>query len=475
MRIKKITVKNLFGMFYHEVPLDLEDHITIIHGPNGIGKTILLTLLDALFSPQEEYYKLRHIPFSELSVDFDDGSTLYLKRGIALKQTTLNPDDSERNRVGNVNKLFFKFSERGSDQKSYEVQSIRREEITFPLELICSRIPELESIDSETWIYVPTQEKLWLDDVLDRFGDRLPISRVPERGMDENEPDWLKKIRNSIHIHFIETQRLDTKRLFSFSDSRRLHKYRESHYTIPTVIDYSKELADAIREKLAEYAELSQSLDRTFPTRLVKGNGPSKPTIGDLRDDLSKLEEKRSRLMAAGLLDRGEEIDFKEFQEIDESNRNVLSVYVGDVKEKLKVFDELTDKIDLLVKIINSRFQYKQMSISRKEGFVFKTSDEQNIAPTDLSSGEQHELILNYELLFKVKPDSLILIDEPELSLHVLWQRQFLIDLQEIIKLAGFDVLIATHSPQIIHDRGDLVVDLVGPTNDEISISSNRS
>ena len=285
----------------------------------------------------------------------------------------------------------------------------------------------------------------------------------------------VKKIRNSIHIHFIETQRLDTKRLFSFSDSRRLHKYRESHYTIPTVIDYSKELADAIREKLAEYAELSQSLDRTFPTRLVKGNGPSKPTIGDLRDDLSKLEEKRSRLMAAGLLDRGEEIDFKEFQEIDESNRNVLSVYVGDVKEKLKVFDELTDKIDLLVKIINSRFQYKQMSISRKEGFVFKTSDEQNIAPTDLSSGEQHELILNYELLFKVKPDSLILIDEPELSLHVLWQRQFLIDLQEIIKLAGFDVLIATHSPQIIHDRGDLVVDLVGPTNDEISISSNRS
>jgi predicted ATP-binding protein involved in virulence len=475
VKIKKITVKNLFGMFCHEVPLNVEDHITIIHGPNGIGKTILLTLLDALFSPQEGYYKLRRIPFSELSVDFDDGSTLCLKKGITPKQITLNPDDSERNRVGNGNKLFFKFSKRGSDQMSYEVPSIRREELTFPSERIRSRIPELERVDSETWIYVPTQEKLLLEDVLDRFGDRLPIKRAHKKGMDGNEPDWLKKIRNSIHLRFIGTQRLDTTRLFSFSDSRHLRRYEESYHTIPTVLNYSEELANAIQKKLAEYAELSQSLDRTFPTRLVKGNDFSKPTIDTLRDDLGKLEKKRSRLMAAGLLDRGEEIDFKEFQEIDDSNRNVLSVYVDDVKEKLEVLDELTDKIDLLVNIINSRFLYKKMSISKEDGFVFETSDGQNIAPTDLSSGEQHELVLNYELLFKVKPDSLILIDEPELSLHVLWQRQFLIDLQEIIKLAGFDVLIATHSPQIIHDRDDLMVELVGPTNDEISISSNRS
>jgi predicted ATP-binding protein involved in virulence len=475
MRLKKITVKNLFGMFCHEVPLNMDDHITIIHGPNGIGKTILLTLLDALFGPQEEYYKLRRIPFSELSVDFDDGSTLCMERRIVLKQPTLlDTIDSERNIAGNAIKLLLKLSTRGSDEKSYEVPSIRREEITFSLELICSRIPELERIDSETWIHVPTQEKLLLEDVLDRFGDRLPISRAYKKGMDENELEWLKKIRNSIHIHFIETQRLDTKRLFSFSDSRRLRRYGESHYTIPTVSDYSKELADAIREKLAESAELSQSLDRTFPIRLVKVKGSSKPTIDKLRDDLSKLEEKRSRLVAAGLLDRGEEIDFKD-QDIDDSNRNVLSVYIDDGKEKLKVFDELTDKIDLLVKIINSRFLYKKMSISKKEGFVFKTSDGQYISPADLSSGEQHELILNYELLFKVKPDSLILIDEPELSLHVTWQRQYLKDLQEIIKLAGFDVLIATHSPQIIHDRDDLVVYLVGPTNDEISLSSNRS
>jgi predicted ATP-binding protein involved in virulence len=449
MRIKKITVKNLFGTFCHEVPLNMEDHITIIHGPNGIGKTILLKMLNALF--RSSYEELRHIPFSELSMDFDDESTLRLKKEIKL-------DVDERDEGGDHSKLVFEFDKRDSDRKLYEVPSIRREEIRLPLGMIDEVIPVLERIGSETWIHVPTQDKLSLEAVLDRFGDSLPIGRVYKKGM-ENKPDWLKEIQKSIRIRFIETQRL-----FGFSYSRSSRKYEESHRMIPTVVTYSKELAAAIQEKLAEYAELSQSLDRTFPTRLVKGNAPHKPTIDGLRYDLSKLEEKRSRLMDAGLLDREEEIDFKEFQDIDDSNINVLSVYVDDVKEKLKVFDELTDKIDLLVKIINSRFLYKEMSISKKEGFIFETSDGQRISPTDLSSGEQHELVLNYELLFKVKPNSLILIDEPELSLHVIWQQQFLRDLQEIIKLAGFDVMLATHAPDIIHDRWDLTVELGGFT-----------
>jgi predicted ATP-binding protein involved in virulence len=55
------------------------------------------------------------------------------------------------------------------------------------------------------------------------------------------------------------------------------------------------------------------------------------------------------------------------------------------------------------------------------------------------------------------------LIDEPELSLHVGWQAQFLKDLQEITGLADLDVLMATHSPDIIQDRWDLTVELKGP------------
>ena len=78
----------------------------------------------------------------------------------------------------------------------------------------------------------------------------------------------------------------------------------------------------------------------------------------------------------------------------------------------------------------------------------------------DLSSGEQQEVVLLYELLFKVKAGTLVLIDEPELSLHVVWQKQFLDDLFKIIELQKITIVVATHSPQIINNHWDLTVDL---------------
>jgi ABC-type glutathione transport system ATPase component len=98
----------------------------------------------------------------------------------------------------------------------------------------------------------------------------------------------------------------------------------------------------------------------------------------------------------------------------------------------LRVFNDLTQRIDLLINIINCRFLYKKLSVSKKDGFVFTTAENMPLSPTaenmplsptKLSSGEQQELVLFYELLFHVEPEALILIDEPEISLHVLWQQ----------------------------------------------------
>ncbi len=65
-----------------------------------------------------------------------------------------------------------------------------------------------------------------------------------------------------------------------------------------------------------------------------------------------------------------------------------------------------------------------------------------------------------YELLFKVPENSLVLIDEPEISLHVVWQKEFLTDLEDIIKIRNFDILLATHSPSIINGNWNLTVEL---------------
>lgn len=231
---------------------------------------------------------------------------------------------------------------------------------------------------------------------------------------------------------------------------------------IPSVNAYANELADNIQEKLAEYGTLSQSLDRTFPVRLVQKVSTNSLTNDQLIKKLDEVETKRKHLINAGLLDKDENTNFQISEQIDENIKQVLSVYIEDVENKLTVFDNLSQRIELMKKIINQRFAYKEINISKEKGFTF-TCNGNSLSPTQLSSGEQHELVILYELLFKVKPNSLILIDEPELSLHVEWQVNFLKDLQEITQIANVDVLIATHSPGIIHDRWDLTVELKGP------------
>ena len=64
-----------------------------------------------------------------------------------------------------------------------------------------------------------------------------------------------------------------------------------------------------------------------------------------------------------------------------------------------------------------------------------------------LSSGEQHELVIIYELLFRTDNNAIILIDEPELSLHVDWQAKFLSDLQENGGIYQILWLFSRHTP----------------------------
>ncbi len=450
MQIRQISVSGLFGTFDHVIPLNMDERITIIHGPNGFGKTAMLRILSGFFNSR--YSVFQTIPFVNFRVEFDNDSRIEIVK---------KNDDSEKTK--NRNQITFNFYDSNNAEKQpFTPKSVKdSSDIEFSIDILDEIVPGLSRFGARTWRYRSTDEILSLEEVLERFEEFLP----PKIRKMIVEPDWLKDLKNSIHVRLIESQRLLN------TISRRSSKQGSSSM-FPTVSAYSDELAQLMRDKFTEYGVTAQSLDRTFPTRLVKQSPSPDLTDEQLRDQLNDLEATRSRLIEVGLLDKNENSDFQiPPQDIDPSTKNILSVYVGDVAKKLSVFDGIASKIDLLRKIVNSKFAYsrKEMNFSKEKGFVFKTlydsplSTSENLSPTDLSSGEQHELVLLYELLFKVQPNSLVLIDEPELSLHVGWQAQFLKDLQEITKLADLDVLMATHSPDIIQDRWELTVELKGP------------
>ncbi len=85
--------------------------------------------------------------------------------------------------------------------------------------------------------------------------------------------------------------------------------------------------------------------------------------------------------------------------ELDAAKIDVLAVYIQDVERKLAVFDELYKKIDLFKRIVDRRFQYKSLCISKSDGFFLQTSSGRRLEPDNLSSGEQHEIVVTIPII----------------------------------------------------------------------------
>ena len=179
-----------------------------------------------------------------------------------------------------------------------------------------------------------------------------------------------------------------------------------------------------------------------------------------LRDRYNAVVDRRKALVIAGLLEEQAGGDIPLPDTLDELRKQVFRIYLDDMETKLNVFEGFAERVQLFTQMINGLFKYKHMQVGVEHGFLFRTDEGRTLSAADLSSGEQHQLVLLFDLLFRVDDRALILVDEPEISLHVEWQQQVLRNFHAISQLRDLDFLIATHSPDIIHDRWDLAVAL---------------
>ena len=77
LRLRRIEVDGLFGIYDHRIDLNLRDRVTLLHGPNGVGKTSVLRMVDALL--RNDFACFKRIPFARFLLGFADGSTLELR------------------------------------------------------------------------------------------------------------------------------------------------------------------------------------------------------------------------------------------------------------------------------------------------------------------------------------------------------------------------------------------------------------
>ena len=75
-----------------------------------------------------------------------------------------------------------------------------------------------------------------------------------------------------------------------------------------------------------------------------------------------------------------------------------------------------------------------------------------------LSSSEKQLLILFIEALLQRQRPYIFLADEPELSLHIAWQRNIIAAIRSLNSNA--QIVVATHSPEIAGKFKDCLLDM---------------
>ncbi|MEG3093172.1 AAA family ATPase [Sphingomonas sp. PB1R3] len=438
-RLSSFRVAGLFGSYDYYIPINTDERITAIIAPNGYGKTLCLRMIDSLFSGRWSVFV--EYKFADVEFVFTDGSRILINKdnkrddpdfttAIGIRVTAIAPD--------------------GGKSAPWRPRTIDGK-VSYQLERY---LPFLTRIAPNMWTHDHTGEAYSLQQVVENFSDSIP-AHITE-SIFGKVPAAVAALIDKIDCHLIETQRLLV--MHKMSDSREFRIGGRRPAPALAISKKAQTLKTVIGDQLTAYAALSQSLDRSFPRRVISQT--SSIPEDQLKTKLDVLDEKRQRLMAAGILDT-EADDPVSFPSgpMEPAISRVLSVYADDTEEKLGSLSKLLSRISLFRELVNERFVTKDVHVNRENG-IDVSFNGSPVPLEKLSSGEQHQLVLFFELLFEIDENSLILIDEPELSLHVSWQKKFISDLKKIINLNKFDTILATHSPQLIGRWQSLVVEL---------------
>ena len=405
MRVKEIRIEGLFDMFDHTIPLKMEERLSIVYGINGIGKTMIFKILDSLFnlSSSSGISSISQYPFKRLIITYGNGSIL---------------------NVENTNKKLEISFEQADKIKKFSIDQVGA-----------------------------TKTKSDFN---------LPNMKGSFTTFKESLKEPFKEIWHQTQIFFIETQRL-----IKLKGDLRPRRDSRAVETRDSVSWYSDEIAETIKAKRKERDKLSNDLQQSLHTRILSNDIQTDFTIEQLNKVSLKIEKRIEELKRVGLLEGIKMDNFKVAEDVNAVKRAILSVNIQDIQKTLAIYDDLYPKFEKFIEILNERrLSFKKITLS-ENGFIFTNSKGKILNANDLSSGEQHELVLLYLLLFKIPENSLVLIDEPEISLHITWQKAFLDDMKDIIKLRNFDIVVATHSPAIINGNWDLTIKLDGNGENE--------
>lgn len=454
--ISQIRIELLFGLYTYNLPVDGKlSNAAILYGDNGVGKSTVLRLAFHLLSAagnRGHRTALFQTEFKQLDIELFDGVTLSAVRGGKVPAGTLrlliskstkiiaiwdyDPNTRMRARIGVESDLEYYIERNESNSlrnkiiksKKINSSSNKNSESTY-MEELTKVVPA---------VFLLNAERHLASDAVADPSDEVEMRKF----MHYSEP-------SNIHELVVRSREIGLTQALSAAASwigkKAILSANQGSMNVHSV-----------------YGNVLRQLVSTTPNDNGINNALD---IDILSKRLTIIESKTAKLAVHELATELSIIEFKKaLTTRSESKRqlaaNLVKPYIESLESRLDAVEAIYQLIDRFLKIINSLLSDKTLTYKLSNGFSIKSRLGASLEASHLSSGEQQLLLLFCYVLTARDNPSVFMIDEPEISLNVKWQRMLIQSLLDITKDSNIQFIFASHSMELLAQHKNRVVKL---------------
>lgn len=439
--ITEFNIKNLHGK--KDVNIRFKDNTLILVGENGTGKTTCLHLFFYFISGQ--WAALARYDFSELSIRINDKEHKLTKRHLTKSIQQVDPRFLRRLPLSERKRIYELIESKGTVASQEQLHMIA-DRYGIPVDFL---LTEYDLFEDEADSHGSSAVMKALKEVKESLGSQilyLPTYRRIEQELQfifkDMEDSELGKRRGRIglrrerksYLELVEFGMKDVENALK-STQRDLDMFARRSLTDLTfgflgdIVGHAHESLDLNSIIQASPEMIGSVLDRVH---------------NDILPAASKNELKQviRKYQNTGDLTESSRVTCYYFSQLLEFHKKIEAQ-----ESNLRKFCQVCNKY-----MADKKYRYDTTDFSAK---IFPNREdvlpEDEIALSSLSSGEKQIVSLFSHLYLSGEKNYFVLIDEPELSLSVPWQRKFLVDIRDAGLCTG--LFAVTHSP-FIYENG---------------------
>ena len=438
--ISKIEVKNLFGRYNYTIPIGKDGNaetsrVCLLYGDNGTGKTTILKLIFHLLSAGNNRGHRTYVartPFQNIDIVFSDSSRITATR----KEEVVGGFTLELS-IGGGQPIV------ATIDTDPETGGVSSDSISPQAEALAEKISELEL------------DVFYLGDTRDLEGDTVP------------RREWRSRRSPTIPFNY---ERISSIVLgdpyFTTNDPDDV--VRES-----TLLESIRRTEQALNREVMRASSIGETDARQvyvdILNTIASANALEREAlaeeVGKVNKDLQRLGATSRNFERFGL---GSAMNIKALSDsLENANSTTLPVvvqllssFLDGQEARLNAHQNIYELINSFVETVNGYFSDKCVDFNVFDGLTIALPNG-TLRPDRLSSGEQHLLLLFLNIITPSPRSPLFIIDEPELSLNIKWQRNLVDSLLELSETSRCQFLMATHSIELLTKHMDNVHRLV--------------